>query len=297
MDAAQAGLLVALAGRPARLVVGDDQLAVVVQLQTVDDAPQAQAAGGVALGSARRRADVDLHAQLGPHDPDPVGVLQDEVVAAPAGGRRRRTARGRHRPGQRRALRAGAGALRGPGPVSRRRPSGVRSPCCSSHISSSRARCTTVPLKACRLVGSGTLSMADRRNARAHSLNVETFEGVSEAGNCNAIGDQANQPLGPGTWTRLDRVPPLVAGVRLRRRAPSGGHRPSWLCRRRWRPGLERPEVPQQGHHFASPAASWAAIASSSAGGTAGLFAPPSTATGQRTAGRRSHEPSSAAAA
>jgi hypothetical protein len=50
-------------------------------------------------------------------------------------------------------------------------------------------------LKACRLGGSGSLSIAERRNASAHSLNIETFDGVSELGSCNDIESQANQPL------------------------------------------------------------------------------------------------------
>ncbi len=81
VDAAQAGLLVALAGGPARFVVGHDQVAVVVHLQTVDNAPEAQTTAAVALGAVQYRADVHLHAELGPHHPDLVGVLQDEVVA------------------------------------------------------------------------------------------------------------------------------------------------------------------------------------------------------------------------
>ena len=42
--------------------------------------PEAQTAA-VGLGFVRPRADVHLHAELGPHDPDVVGVFEDEVVA------------------------------------------------------------------------------------------------------------------------------------------------------------------------------------------------------------------------
>ena len=69
VDAPQPALLEGLARHLARLVVGDDQLAVVVELEAVDDAAE------------RERADVRLELELEPDGPHAGGVLELEVAA------------------------------------------------------------------------------------------------------------------------------------------------------------------------------------------------------------------------
>src|SRR3546814_18538099 len=67
--AGQPLLLLALAGGPARLVVGDHQLAISVELEAVDDAAQADT------------ADLGLELQLDADRRDGGGVLEVEVLA------------------------------------------------------------------------------------------------------------------------------------------------------------------------------------------------------------------------
>lgn len=57
----------------------------------------------------------------------------------------------------------------------------------SAANSSSSARCTVVPLIAGIDGGSGSLSIAEKRKARAQSLKVETFDGDSEVGSGRAM--------------------------------------------------------------------------------------------------------------
>ena len=50
-----------------------------------------------------------------------------------------------------------------------------------------------MPLTACGDGGSGSWSMAEKRNARAQSLNDDTFDGDSEVGSGRLIATQANE--------------------------------------------------------------------------------------------------------
>ena len=68
MDTAEALLLPVDGGGPAGLVVGDDELAVVVELEPVDDAPQCEV------------ADRGLEPQLQPDGADRARVLHREVA-------------------------------------------------------------------------------------------------------------------------------------------------------------------------------------------------------------------------
>ena len=74
MHAAQLGLLVGLAGRPASLVVDHDQLTVRPEVEPVDDAPQSE------------RAQVGFEHELQADGADLVRVLQFEIVADKLGG-------------------------------------------------------------------------------------------------------------------------------------------------------------------------------------------------------------------
>jgi hypothetical protein len=55
------------------------------------------------------------------------------------------------------------------------------------HISSSRARWTSVPLVAAGLGGSGSRSMYENLNASGHDLNAETELGDNDGGNASPI--------------------------------------------------------------------------------------------------------------
>src|SRR3546814_14157732 len=69
--AGQPLLLLALAGGPARLVVGDHQLAISVELEAVDDAPQADTAA------------LDLALPPDAERPDGGGVLEEVMNGSP----------------------------------------------------------------------------------------------------------------------------------------------------------------------------------------------------------------------
>src|SRR5579859_4933243 len=74
-----------------------------------------------------------------------------------------------------------------------RATSSVLRPAGSSHISSSRARWTSVPFAAKGDGGSGRWSIAEYRKARAQSLNDETFEGEREVGSGRLIETQGTE--------------------------------------------------------------------------------------------------------
>ena len=78
--------------------------------------------------------------------------------------------------------------------------------------------------------------MAERRNAKAHSLNVVTFDGVSEAGKGNGINTRltSRRDRGVGFWSPEERL--------------CGAHRPARYVGGDRGRGLERAEVGEGGH-------------------------------------------------
>ena len=174
VDAAQAPLLVARRRRPAGLVVGDDELAVGVQLEPVDDAAQVQA------------ADLDLEPQLEADGVDRGRVLQVEVLLD-----QRLGVGEERRPRPRRRARAGRVGVGGAAPSTAWSRRGTAGSGCGRPArganSSSRARCTSVPLVGGDAGGSGSWSMAENRNARGQLVNASTREGDRLVGTGNAM--------------------------------------------------------------------------------------------------------------
>ena len=162
-------------GARAGLVVGDDQLAVGVELEPVDDAAEADA------------VDLGLEPQLEADGLDRGGVFEPEVVAHEVGrlgeeGGRRLVVE--VEPDELGVVAQVVGRVVEAG---ERRPSGVRS-AGGRQWSRSSAAWTSVPLVAATVGGSGRRSMAENRNASAQSVNDETLDGLSVRGTGKAMG-------------------------------------------------------------------------------------------------------------
>ena len=175
LDAAHAAPLEAFRRRPPGLVVHDDQVAVGRHVEPVDDAAQAHA------------VDHGLDAQLNPHRPRLVGVLQAEVVVDQRAGVGQegvglvRSERQLHVllvvlelvPAARRARPAAAAGVRAPGEWCQKSPSS--------------AACTRVPLTAWGDGGSGRCSICEKRKASGQLVKATTFDGLRVRGRSSAI--------------------------------------------------------------------------------------------------------------
>ena len=246
-------------GARAGLVVGDDQLAVVVELEPVDDAAQPDA------------VDLGLELQLEPDGPDRRRVLELEVVRDQLGGvgeerglvvvveRRGRRTRGR-RAARRRPRRGRPSAA-----------SGVRS--AGGSRTGARARGAPAcpwwpPRSAARAAGrwprTGTPS--------AQSVNDDTFDGLSEPGTAKA--------MAPSVRRGYDRRRGRSASAQARgRRGPCGHAAPGPPS---GRSGSGRRDAPA-GRRAARPT-----IAGPNGAGP-GRSPPTATVTGHRTSPRRSN--------
>lgn len=163
----------ALGGDPTGLVVGDHEPAVLVELESVDDAPEPKSVEvdlDLELDADRVHRGGVLQAEVAPHEL--LGVVEEgglglgvEVEAGELGV---------DADGLDGLVEAGEGG----GQVA-----GVR----GRQNSRSSVACTSVPLVAGADGGSGRRSMAEKRKARAQSVNDETFDGDSELGSGRAM--------------------------------------------------------------------------------------------------------------